>query len=108
MRGLLVQATCVTKRPNPWTSTSTRSPLFNHTGGLRKAPTPAGVPVAIIRRLNDAVNRGIALPDIRARLVSSGLDVEPGTPEALGAYLENEIRKWSRLIRERGIKPDED
>ena len=70
--------------------------------------TTAGVPVAIIRRLNDAVNRGIALPDIRARLVSSGLDVEPGTPEALGAYLENEIRKWSRLIRERGIKPDED
>ena len=33
--------------PRPSISTSTTSPFFNHTGGLRAMPTPGGVPVKI-------------------------------------------------------------
>lgn len=70
--------------------------------------TTAGVPRHIIIRLNEALNRGLNLPDIRAKLMGSGLDVEPSTPEALGAYFDAEIKKWNKLIRERGIKAEDD
>ena len=70
--------------------------------------TTAGVPRPIINRLNEALTRGINLPDVKARLIGSGLDVEPSTPEALGAYFDSEIRKWNKLIRERGIKAEDD
>jgi len=65
---------------------------------------PAATPKPIIARLNAALNKGLNSPDIRERLTKAGLDVDPQTPEQMAAYVEGEIRKWTKLVQELGIK----
>jgi len=65
---------------------------------------PAATPKPIITRLNVALNKGLNSPDIRDRLIKAGLDVDPQTPEQMAAYIDREIRKWTKLVQEVGIK----
>jgi len=67
---------------------------------------PAGTPKPIISRLNAELVKILKSPDIRARLVSEGADVETSTPEELGAFVHAEIQKWSKAVRESGTKID--
>lgn len=68
----------------------------------------AGTPRPVILRLNAAVAGGVNYPDIRTKFGNAGVDIETGTPEELGSYIEAEIRKWARVIKEAGIKAEED
>ena len=65
---------------------------------------PAGTPSAIVNRLNAEINRMVKQPEVRERFASNGLVPIGGTPEALGAYLKSEIARWSKVIKEAGIK----
>jgi tripartite-type tricarboxylate transporter receptor subunit TctC len=58
---------------------------------------PAGTPAPVIARLNAALNEAIADPALRARFAAEGVEFVGGTPEALGAHLDAEIGKWTRL-----------
>lgn len=59
--------------------------------------TPAGTPQAIVDRINAEVQRVLALEDVRARLLATGSDVTPSTPQAFRARVEGDIRKWRAL-----------
>ena len=65
---------------------------------------PAGTPHAVINRLNAEINRMVKQPDVRERIMSNGLVPIGGTPEALGDYLKSEIARWSKVVKEAGIK----
>ncbi len=65
---------------------------------------PAGTPKPIIARLNAELNKALNTPDIREKLEKIDMDVEPQTPEETAAYIDAEIRKWAKLVREVGIK----
>jgi len=67
---------------------------------------PAGTPKPIISRLNAELVKILKSPDIRARLVSEGAEVETSTPEELGAFVHTEIQKWSKAVKESGTKID--
>ena len=43
---------------------------------------------------------------VRERLLTLGVVPLSGTPEALGDYLQFEIARWAKLIREAGIKAE--
>ena len=43
--------------------------------------------------------------NVLAALLRQGLKTAPGTPEAFGAYMKSEYRKWGKLIAESGIVP---
>ena len=66
------------------------------------------VPRPAIARLNESIVKGISMPDLKAKFTSLGVDIQPGTPEALGAYFEAEIKKYARVIREANIKAEDD
>jgi len=68
---------------------------------------PAATPRPIIARLNAEVIKAVHSPDIKAKLNTAGQDVETSTPEAMGAFLEAEIRKWARVIKEASITVNE-
>jgi tripartite-type tricarboxylate transporter receptor subunit TctC len=51
----------------------------------------------VIARLNAALNEAIADPALCARFAAEGVEFVGGTPEALGAHLDAEIGKWTRL-----------
>ena len=67
---------------------------------------PKGTPPDIVAKLNAAVVRGLAEPDIKERFGQLRADIRPTTPEEFGAYIRNEIEKWGKVVRESGAKVD--
>ncbi len=60
---------------------------------------PAQTPRPIIAKVNAEVNRILALPELRGRLVAEGAELLGGTPEACAAYVRAEIDKWAKVVR---------
>jgi tripartite-type tricarboxylate transporter receptor subunit TctC len=67
---------------------------------------PTKTPPAIIARLNRAMKAALADPDISARLLKVGAVPAATTPEEFGQFLRDEIARWGKVIRERGIKEE--
>jgi tripartite-type tricarboxylate transporter receptor subunit TctC len=67
---------------------------------------PAATPKALIRRMHSEITRILATPEFRQRLVSLGMEPAGGGPEEFSAHVHNEIRRWSKLVREAGIAAD--
>jgi tripartite-type tricarboxylate transporter receptor subunit TctC len=65
---------------------------------------PAGVPPAIIAKLNQGLNEVIKQPDVVARLKQLNVEFRPNTPEDFRGFLAAEMERWSKVIREAGIK----
>jgi tripartite-type tricarboxylate transporter receptor subunit TctC len=72
----------------------------NWYGLLAPARTPAG----IIAKLNSAVTAALNDPEVRQKLIQSGAEPMPSTPDEFGQLLKSEIDRWGRIIREKGIK----
>jgi tripartite-type tricarboxylate transporter receptor subunit TctC len=64
---------------------------------------PAGTPPEIVTRLNAAMNKALAAPEVRARLVELGGDAAPGTPEDFARQLRDDSAKYAKVIKEAGI-----
>jgi tripartite-type tricarboxylate transporter receptor subunit TctC len=65
---------------------------------------PTGTPAAIIARLNREANAVLNDPDVRAAFTKQGIEPEPGTAEALGARIRDDVKKWREVIVSAGIK----
>ena len=67
---------------------------------------PARTPAAIVKRLNDEIEKALNDPDTREKLEAQGLEPTIMTPEALKRYTEDDVSRWSRLVRSAGIKSE--
>jgi tripartite-type tricarboxylate transporter receptor subunit TctC len=67
---------------------------------------PAATPSAVVGKLSADVNRVLAAPEVRARMQSLGADPGGNTPEEFARFIREDQAKWSRLMREAGIKPE--
>ena len=67
---------------------------------------PAGTPKAIIMKLHDGVVAALQSPEVRTNLMNQGFQPAGGSPGEFAAYIQSEIRKWSKLIKERGIRAE--
>ena len=67
---------------------------------------PAGTPQEIANKLNAEVQRIMQQPDVQKRLETEGAKFIPTTPESFAAFQRSEAAKWSRAIREAGIKAE--
>lgn len=65
---------------------------------------PAGTPAGVIARLNSEVNRGLAQPDVKAKLANVGAEVVGSSPEDLAKFVRAESEKFARLIKVSGAK----
>jgi tripartite-type tricarboxylate transporter receptor subunit TctC len=65
---------------------------------------PAGVPAAIISKLNGQINAILLMPDFIAALAREGAEPGGGTPAAFRKFLEAEIAKWTKVIETAGVK----
>jgi hypothetical protein len=68
--------------------------------------TAAKTPRAEIERLNQAVRRALATDVVRNKLVDSGADPAPSSPDELAALLARDTAKWARVIREKHIQAE--
>jgi tripartite-type tricarboxylate transporter receptor subunit TctC len=65
---------------------------------------PAKTPRAVIDRLHRDTVRALNSPDVKERLYGLGADVVGNTPEQYTSFIQNEIAKWTKVIRAAGIK----
>jgi tripartite-type tricarboxylate transporter receptor subunit TctC len=65
---------------------------------------PAKTPRPVIDRLHAAIVKVLNSPDIRDRLKGLGAEPVGNTPEQYTAFIQNEIAKWTKVIRAAGIK----
>ena len=63
-------------------------------------------PADIVAKLNSAINSALADPRLKARHVDLGGAAIAGTPSAFGTLIAEETRKWARVIKGAGIKPE--
>ena len=65
---------------------------------------PAGVPTAVVARLNTEFNKALALPAIRDKLLAMGLEATGGTPEQFDQHVKREAAKWADVVKRAGIR----
>ena len=65
---------------------------------------PKGTPADIIARLNAETTQALADPEIRATLAGQSIEPTPGTPEAFGALLALEWKRWREIVAKTGFK----
>jgi tripartite-type tricarboxylate transporter receptor subunit TctC len=64
---------------------------------------PAGTPAAVSERLNREASAVLANAEIRQKLLGLGLEPHPESGTAFAAFINQEIGKWGKLIKARGI-----
>lgn len=66
----------------------------------------AKTPPAVVEALNKAVRATLSTPAVRDKLLASGADPRPTTPQELATLLKSDTDKWARLIKAKGIKAE--
>ncbi len=64
---------------------------------------PTGTPPAVITRLNAALTKVAADPDVKKRMTDLGGDFVPSTPAAMQTYMRAETAKWAKIIKDANI-----
>lgn len=65
---------------------------------------PAKTPAPVIARLNREIVAVLTSGETSKVLMTRGYDPKPTTPEAFRKYLQSEVARWSKAVKEYGIK----
>jgi tripartite-type tricarboxylate transporter receptor subunit TctC len=61
---------------------------------------PAGTPAAVVQKLNDAVVKAFADPELKDTWAKLGADPGGSSPDAFRALIEKDVAKWSKVVRD--------
>ena len=67
---------------------------------------PAGTPQEVVARIHRGIVQTMKSPQVLERYAREGTIPMSTSPEEAAAFLKAEIARWSKIIRERGIKAD--
>jgi len=65
---------------------------------------PRRTPQPVIVKLNHEINRMLQTAEVRERFQTLGVAPLGGPPEALAKYLDFEVTRWAKLIKDTGVK----
>jgi tripartite-type tricarboxylate transporter receptor subunit TctC len=64
---------------------------------------PAGTPAVIVAALNRIATEAMRDPAVKEKLASQGAELIGDTPEHFRGFIETEIAKWAKVIRDAGV-----
>ena len=64
---------------------------------------PAGVPVALLDKLNADIRSVMRIPEIEQRLTALGMPPAPTTRDEFDQFIRAEIARWAQVIKDAGI-----
>jgi tripartite-type tricarboxylate transporter receptor subunit TctC len=73
---------------------------------LVRAVGPKDLPASVVARLHEAIVAVLARPDVRERLGVLGFDSIGSTPGEFARYINSEMGKYAKIIRDQNIKPE--
>ena len=68
---------------------------------------PAGTPPAVITRLHEELVKALKTPEVAEKLSAQGMDIVGSKPEALQVFLQAEINRWAKVVKDNKIKAGE-
>jgi tripartite-type tricarboxylate transporter receptor subunit TctC len=67
---------------------------------------PAGTPRPVIARLNQEIVRIVRSPEFGQVMTAEGATAVGSTPAELDAVIRADVKKWAKIIKEAGIRPE--
>jgi len=67
---------------------------------------PKDLPPAVVAKLHDAAANVLARPDVKERLNVLGFEAIGSTPDFFGKYIDAEMAKYAKIIKDANIKPE--
>jgi len=67
---------------------------------------PMGVSPDVIKKNQTAMEKVMARPDVREKLIAQGLDLSPVPTNRLAALLKDELAKWVKIVKASGAQLD--
>ena len=100
-------------------TTGQRHPMFPQVQGLAEQNlaslsalnyfglvAPKGTPNEVVERLNQALQRVTAMPDVQARLKNDALETAPSGVAYMDKFIRSDLTAWQQVVRQQGIKID--
>lgn len=63
---------------------------------------PAGTPREVVKRLNTELNKALALPDVKEKLLGLGAEATPSSPEEFDRFIVAEVAKLAPVVKQSG------
>jgi len=67
---------------------------------------PAGTPAAIVEKLHNEITAVQNSPQTKAQFAAQGADAVQMTSAEFGTFMEKEMNKWERVVKESGMKAE--
>jgi tripartite-type tricarboxylate transporter receptor subunit TctC len=68
---------------------------------------PAGTPQPIINRMNEELAKTLKLPAVAEKFSAQGMTIEASSPEKLQRFIQSEIGRWAKVVRDNKISAGE-
>ena len=67
---------------------------------------PAKMAPALVRHINEDVNKVLAMPDVQERFAQYGAEDGGGSAEKFATFIQAEMRKWAKVVKDANVKMD--
>ena len=67
---------------------------------------PAGMPPAVITKLNEAFKQVLSDPAIKVKLAEQGLEAWTMSPQEVRSYMQSEVTRWEKVVQASGTRID--
>lgn len=67
---------------------------------------PGGTPQPLVHKISADIQRVVAMPEIRDRILADASEPVGNRPEEYAAFIGSEITKWRAVIKQANMKPD--
>jgi len=65
---------------------------------------PKGTPPAVVAKLQSAFAKAMEHPEVKDRILGQSNELGGGSSQDFANFIDSESQKWSKLVKERGIK----
>ena len=65
---------------------------------------PPKTPPEIVKRLNEVIVAAMQTQEFREHLATLGAEPKPQTPEEFGRYINADVAKWSKLVKDNDVQ----
>jgi tripartite-type tricarboxylate transporter receptor subunit TctC len=67
---------------------------------------PAGTPRPITEAISKAIRQALETPSVKGQLDTQGVEPRPMTPDEFRAFMEEELVRWTQVVRASGATAD--
>ena len=65
---------------------------------------PPNTPPDIVKKLNEVIVAAMQTSEFRDHLATLGAEPKPQTPQEFGRYINADVAKWSKLVKDNGVQ----